>query len=553
MVFVMMAMMVVMIMIVDAGDDGGGDDDGRVDDAGLCTTGASDNVQEDLDFFKTCIVDYYCFEKNPNKHTWINFPNFKNLIGTTYFNAMAKRIQLFFIRYNTWSNTLVNAKFRDVATGNCLNLLYVIAARYLYVVYVLNKINLEDISFGPCIKHANGDFTVPTNGVCFLTPLNHVTCTSDHDVAMIGKRSGTVASQFNKFFTESVGTDVDIPGFAKTSGDLLDTNVYAFTLEYAMPQAFKGLTGVFKNKVNNFNADLNLIVLEIVTAISKMRTFNPGFFRELLSDSGEFNNRPATKHQLKEKFHGWRDKLRTIVAALAALKRSPYYRSLSFKRQLEMAYVQIAGEIEKHITDIYAQNALREMVMALMYNAEAYHTRGSVRHVVGWTQMGRTDVFSQITINDYWTSILENWADSVKEYNKECVATQALITVCLPKMSKYFWRMLDAMFAAYGKLKPTLQTGLLVVDNSGNTGLRSIMAHWFTNVKRKGLNGIPSDDRLTGMPVGTTSLDAFITAMGCTGQSKTAQLSQECLNTIHGHIRKYNRNMFIQLIDSDTA
>jgi hypothetical protein len=76
--------------------------------------------------------------------------------------------------------------------------------------------------------------------------------------------------------------------------------------------------------------------------------------------------------------------------------------------------------------------------------------------------MNRADVFSQITINDYWTSILENWADSIKEYNKECVAKQALITVCLPKMSKYFWRMLDAMFAAYGKLKPTLQTGIVM-------------------------------------------------------------------------------------------
>ena len=109
--------------------------------------------------------------------------------------------------------------------------------------------------------------------------------------------------------------------------------------------------------MNDFNADLNLIILEIVTAISKMGTFNPSYFTELLSDSGEFNNRPATTHQLKEKFHGWREKLRTIVAALAALKQSPYYRSLSFKRQLEMAYVQIAGEIEKHITDIYARKS----------------------------------------------------------------------------------------------------------------------------------------------------------------------------------------------------
>ena len=101
------------------------------------------------------------------------------------------------------------------------------------------------------------------------------------------------------------------------------------------------------------------------------------------------------------------------------------------------------------------------MFMTLMYNAEAYHTRGSLRHVVGWTQMNRDDVFKRITINDYWASMLENWADSVKEYKKECEDKKALIAVCLPKMSKYFWRMLDAMFAAYNKLTPTLQTGII--------------------------------------------------------------------------------------------
>ena len=79
------------------------------------------------------------------------------------------------------------------------------------------------------------------------------------------------------------------------------------------------------------------------------------------------------------------------------------------------------------------------------------------------------------------------------------------------------------------------------------------MSHWFIDVKRKGLSGIPTDDRLTQMPVGTTTLDAFIQGMQCTGQSKTAELSGDCLDTIHGYIRKYNRNLFIQLIDSDTA
>ena len=285
-----------------------------------------------------------------------------------------------------------------------------IAARYLYVIYVLNKVNLEDVKFtGPCLKHANGDFTLPTDGVCFLTPLTQVTCTSDHDVALIGKRSGTLASHFHQFFKESVGVDTDVPGFAKSSENLVDTNVYAFTLEYAMPQVFKNVKGWFKTavwifidlniitllttllspqspslspsttmfstfthiihhyhycyhrpnylfpQVNKFNANLNLIILEIVMAITKMATFNPSYYNDLLSDAGEFNTRPSTKHNLKEKFHSSRERLTSTMEALEALKKSSPYKRLNFKRQLEMSYIQIKGELEKHVKNIHAR------------------------------------------------------------------------------------------------------------------------------------------------------------------------------------------------------
>ncbi len=91
-----------------------------------------------------------------------------------------------------------------------------------------------------------------------------------------------------------------------------------------------------------------------------METFNPNYFAELLSDSGEFNTRSETKHKLKETFHGWRDKLSTIVSSLADYKKSSYYISLSFTRQLEIAYIHISGEIEKHVTDTYAGNYCRK-------------------------------------------------------------------------------------------------------------------------------------------------------------------------------------------------
>jgi hypothetical protein len=81
-------------------------------------TGAADDYNEDVNFFKNCIVDYYCFEKHATEDVLTKFPDFKDLIGTAYFNAMAKRVEFFFARYNTWSTDILNdAKFRDVATG----------------------------------------------------------------------------------------------------------------------------------------------------------------------------------------------------------------------------------------------------------------------------------------------------------------------------------------------------------------------------------------------------------------------------------------------------
>lgn len=86
-----------------------------------------------------------------------------------------------------------------------------------------------------------------------------------------------------------------------------------------------------------------------------METYNPSYQNELLSDAGEFNNRPATKNNLKEKFHSWRSRFESMNEALEALKKLSHYRSISSKRQLEMAYSQIAGEIEKYVDDEFAR------------------------------------------------------------------------------------------------------------------------------------------------------------------------------------------------------
>ena len=51
------------------------------------------------------------------------------------------------------------------------------------------------------------------------------------------------------------------------------------------------------------------------------------------------------------------------------------------------------------------------MSVALVYAAEAYHTRGAMRHVVGDLQMHSAVVKEGTTVMDYWASMIENWAE----------------------------------------------------------------------------------------------------------------------------------------------
>lgn len=511
----------------------------------------NDNDVDDLDFFKKCIVDYFCFEKSANADIWIKFPTFQGLIGTWYFNSVAKRVEIFFIRNNDWSDMVLDAKFRDVSTGQCTNLLYVTAARYLYVTYVLNLLR-GDMTFGPCeIDSATKNLIVPASGVCYPVPYGSGTCTSDFDVGLLGARSGSLTALFNQFFLETLGRDANVAGFGKTSEELFDTNVYAFTLEFAMPNIFVGLGGDFVNEANEMNNDIKYRIQEVVSAILKMKTQNRRYFNDLLSDQGEFKKR-KTKHNLEKIFHDWRVQFELFGEVVKAFARSDLYNTeISFRRRQNIAYEMILGLIEGSGSSKYATKALSEVAIALMYAAEAYHTRGAIRHVVGWTQMKRQDVFSTITLNDYWVSMLENWADAIKEYNRQCKEHSLIITACLPMMSKYLWRMLDAMYAARSRLTAELQEGLLEVDNDQNAGLRSIMSHWFVEIKKKGLMVIPIDDRLPNLPVGTTNLDFFLQAFNCKKQEKHLPLSKTCVNKIHQVIRDYNRRLFINLIYSD--
>lgn len=508
-----------------------------------------DDDDDDLDFFKKCIVDVYCFQKPRHETVWTKLPTFAGVIDTAYFTKTAKRVELFFIRNNDWSRTIVNPKFRVASTRECTNLLYVTAARYMYVIYVLNLLR-DQMTFAPCDEHAGSKkIMVPAAGACFPVPHDVVTCTSDFDIALVGERSGTLAALFNQFFREPLGTDPIVAGFGKSVEEIFDTNVHAFTLEYAMPAIFGGITREFHAQVNIMNGYIKFKVQEVVSAIIKMKSYNRKYFNDLMSDQVELRN-TATKHKLQTIFHDWAVQFQAFNDAVRSLMRSDQYTTIiSFRRKQHIAYEMVAGIIESVKLPEYIGKALAQTAIALMYASEAYHTRGTIRHVVGIMQMQRGELKSQMTTNDYWVSMLENWADAVKEYNRECAAHSLRVVVCLPKMSKYLLRMLDAMHAIRSRLYWKLKQGLLVVDNARGTGIRAIVAHWLHNVKRKGYDAIP--ERETRINIFKENLAAFLEAFKCPSLSRHDVLRESCMDAIQAEIRKYNRRLFLDLVNSD--
>ena len=46
-----------------------------------------------------------------------------------------------------------------------------------------------------------------------------------------------MAARFNQFFLEPLGADKFVPGFGKSSEEVFGANIFAFTLEYALPGA----------------------------------------------------------------------------------------------------------------------------------------------------------------------------------------------------------------------------------------------------------------------------------------------------------------------------
>ena len=240
---------------------------------------------------KNQIADAYGFQKDPNKDQWKKLPSFEGQIGKGGWAAAAQLAEQFFRNNNNhatpWQNLL--------ATRTPINLLYITAARYLFVTHVLwVQSNRKLIACKETRDKYSGiiqSFEIPATGVCFPLPYGSATYKSDYDVGLIGVNSGTVTQSFNQYFQAAAPN-----GFGKPSELVFDTNVYAFTLEFAMPMMFLKLPETFAAKVAKLETKVRYKMQELASAYYKMFKYNNNFFQALTTSAQ--NNMQAAPWQV---------------------------------------------------------------------------------------------------------------------------------------------------------------------------------------------------------------------------------------------------------------
>jgi hypothetical protein len=121
-----------------------------------------------------------------------------------------------------------------------------------------------------CLKDITGKFKEPKY-VCFPEPYGTASPTSDYDVGLIGPNGGSVTIKFNQEFNTKFN------GIA--SEEVLDTNIYAYSLEYAIPQAFVGLPTFYQKVLPTFDFDFKFQMLELAGAYMKViKLFSVQFY-----------------------------------------------------------------------------------------------------------------------------------------------------------------------------------------------------------------------------------------------------------------------------------
>ncbi|KAL9980149.1 hypothetical protein ACROYT_G008697 [Oculina patagonica] len=200
---------------------------------------------------------------------------------------------------------------------------------------------------------------------------------------------------------------------------------------------------------------------ELASAYYKVFKFNEEFFDKMKKEAtdamrkkNDKSKSPETScHKSKAKLDYW---LETFDDMNTEVPMRQTGSLLAFRTDHNKEYQNFVEKMSEKKG--YNANFLGTLSKALIYAAEAYHTLGAIRFVVGGTQMKVIDIKTEMTTMELWVSMIENWGESNKEYN-HCRA--AALEECFLKMSKYMWRLFSAMKLVRDRISASERAGLL--------------------------------------------------------------------------------------------
>ena len=239
------------------------------------------------------IIKNYGFKKHPVADMWTEQPSFEGRLGTENFKSLAKKAEEFFLKFNKNRGKSPWELLQKVTKNQNYKLLKITAARYLLVTHILWLVSGKKLT---ACKEKRDNYTgipqsweIPEGGVCFPKPYGSATYKSDYDVGLIGKDSGTVTQEFNRYFQDK---------FKLPSELVFDTNVYAFTLEFAMPSMFPDLPTKFTPGIDEFEKTRKYKMQELASAYYKVFKYNKDYFREMTNGAIKEIKDGETKREL---------------------------------------------------------------------------------------------------------------------------------------------------------------------------------------------------------------------------------------------------------------
>jgi len=496
-----------------------------------------------VEWFGKCIAEFYCFGKDDNKKSWKKQPSFEvRHMNSEYFKVAASVAETFFKGKDgnrRWMGVTGLLAWKD--KDDCKSMLSITAARYLFITHVLFEESRPQDAEGKAIPGADGRLTPCVNEVqpdkktkiktpdyaCYPVPYGSATCTSDYDIGLVGPKSGELAANFNDRFAEL---------FSASSEDVFDSKIYAVTLEYAMPQLFAGYPQDFVTAVNQMHEVEKYKMQDLVSALQKLKKYKFDSYTavyQMIMDDKRVND--GAKMYLKK----WSDLINGFD---------------TMQQEYKIDVDQLPGK-HKHILDDLNEDvlALTDMdelkgtyivqnIISLIYTPEAYHSRGSLRYVVGWTQMRDDSIKDNITPLDLWTSMLENFGDVMrvflrcKDFHEGKNALPA--EECLLRMSKYLWRTFLGMKDIFGVMDSDQQTALKDVSP-----IEEITRFWLFKSKKVG------ESTITKIEYVKTFFDFF----GCKTDGIGIVIHSECMDKIFEVMKPYNQKLAEQVFTLSLA